>query len=120
MTFDGSELGGVARDLVRSATGMAPASAKALADEASRLVEDIAADTPVHTGALRDGFLDELRGPLTVDITNDLWWRGRFEEYGTSHIAPQNFVGANVDAAYERLADHLKATADAVNKAAGL
>ena len=118
MTVDASELRKLAADIATGSARVGRAANAALGEAAKATQRDAQRLAPVRTGALRasieverygDGRFGEAKAYVGTTIR-----QGAFQEFGTSKMAPQPYLGpalaANADAfvaAVERIAEDL-------------
>lgn len=101
------------RDLLRAAAGMDSVADKAAYKAAKGAAATAESVAPKQTGALRDS-IQVVRGKDgRATVQTDLYY-AMFQEYGTTRMAPNPFIGPAVDKWRPRLADELGRAADDV------
>lgn len=110
VSFDTSELDGLASDLAAAGPKVRAASSSEMTAAAAQLRDDARNAAPVDTGELKSSI--HVRGGKGYrDIIADAR-HAFFVEFGTSDTPPQPYMWPQVPAAEKRLADALEAVAD--------
>ena len=107
-----------ARDLARVAADLEPLAARRLMRVGKGAAETARSIAPVETGALRQGIRAVRRpdGSVAVEatITSRENYYAHFQEYGTSDMAPNPFIGPAVDKWEPELVREVEGLADDV------
>jgi HK97 gp10 family phage protein len=96
MHFDVSELRALSADLAKADEKVTELATKVVAKVALDIEASAKAGAPVDTGALKNSISSDING-LSAEIGPTISY-GVFQEYGTSRMAPQPFMGPAVDA----------------------
>lgn len=95
MHLDISELRDLDRDLVKGAAKVTPLAERVVAKVAHDIEASAKANAPVDTGNLKGSISSDVNG-LTAEIGPTASYGG-FQEYGTSKMHAQPFMGPAVD-----------------------
>ena len=114
MAVDAAELARFAADLRRYGPALRAESEKMVAEQGAKLRDSARSHAPVASGELRDSIGLEASG-LTATVEAKAR-HARFVEYGTSVMAPQEFMRPAADKAYH---DLQAAAAKVVDKVLG-
>jgi hypothetical protein len=110
ITADMSQVARLARDLAGAGAAMEEVSEDVLDEVAAQVQSAAKRDAPVLTGALRASIW--IRKGKTFRRVGSSLRQGVFQEFGTSHNAPQPWLFANGERGGDRLADSLLSNAD--------
>ena len=112
--MSGAEFRRFASDLARVAAGLPSRADKATERVAQRALATARAAAPVETGELRSGLKVTRHGDgMAVEVTN---YYATFQEFGTSKMAPNPFIGPAVDRHGPELYKEIEGLADDISK----
>ena len=112
--MSGAEFRRFAADLARVAAGLPSRADKATERVAQRALATARAAAPVDTGDLRSGLRVTRHGDgMAVEVTN---YYATFQEFGTSKMAPNPYIGPAVTRHGPELAKELERLADDIAK----
>ena len=104
-----------ANDLLRAATGIDRLAEKAVERVSRGALASAKANAPVDTGRLAGDLTVRQLGPTSRAVETSTYY-ARFQEWGTSRMAPNPFMGPAVDRWEPELAKGLEGVADEIAK----
>ena len=113
--MSGAEFRQFAADLARAAAGLESSAEKRVDRVANRALATARSVAPVDEGDLRDGLRTRKEGGVrvVVEVTN---YYVTFQEFGTSRMAPNPFIGPAVDRHAPELFKEVEGLADDIAK----